>query len=84
MVVVRREQALRRRGAGPVGTPVSPAGSPDAATAPAASHHPAAAAVPLLRCLLTYLGRRKQTHTEGRDLLPWGTCWTLKAAPAFA
>lgn len=72
VVVMRREQALGRRGAGPVGAPLCPTSSPDAATAPATSHHTAAAAVPLLRRLLTYLEKRKQMHAEGHYQLPWG------------
>jgi len=72
VVVVCGEQALGRRGAGPVRAPLSPASSSNTATAPAASHNAATTAVPLLSGLLTYLERRKQTHTEGRYALPQG------------
>lgn len=73
VVVMRREQALGGRRAGPVAAPLPCTRSPDAAAAPTAPHHPTATAVPLLRRLLAYLERRKQTRTEGHDQTPRGT-----------
>lgn len=73
VVVMRGEQALRGRCAGPVTAPLPCPCSPNAAAAPAAPHHPTATAIPLLRCLLTYLERRKQTHAEEHDQQPWDT-----------
>lgn len=80
VVVMRREQALGGRRAGPVAAPLPRARSPDAAAAPAAPHHPTAATVPLLRRLLAYLERGKQTHAEGHDQLPQGTYRDIPSA----
>lgn len=81
VVVMSREQALRGRRAGPVTAPVPRTRAPNAAAAPAAPHHPTATALPLLRRLLADLGRGKQTHAEGRDQQPHGTCVPSAFAP---